>query len=53
MLCRITVRDLGRLKARLQDNMETEGKQVLFIRLCGACVTGIQALGVPRLSHNI
>jgi CRISPR-associated protein Cas2 len=52
-LCRISAVDLVRLKARLEDIIDPQQDQVLFIRLCAACVVDIEALGVPTPAYDV
>lgn len=42
-----------RLEACLQNIIEPQEDQVLFIRLCGACAIGIEAVGVPTPGHDV
>lgn len=51
-LCRLTARDLVRLKSRLYDVIDLKEDQVLFIPLCNRCVAQIEALGRPVEAHD-
>ncbi len=51
-LCRLTPKDLVRLKARLYDIINLLEDQVLFIPLCDKCADQIEALGRPVEKHN-
>jgi CRISPR-associated protein Cas2 len=51
-VCRISSTDLVRLKARLQEIIDPEEDQVIFIRLCAMCAADIEALGVPTPAHD-
>src|SRR5438067_10496564 len=46
-LCRLTARDLIRLKSRLDDIIDLHEDQVLFIPLCSRCARDIESLGKP------
>ena len=46
-LCRLSATDFVRLRSRLYDLIDLAADQVLFIPLCGKCVTQIEALGRP------
>lgn len=46
-LCRVSATDIVRLRTRIYDLIDLEKDQVLFIPLCGKCVTRIEALGRP------
>jgi CRISPR-associated protein Cas2 len=46
-LCRLSATDFVRLRSRLYDLINLQEDQVLFIPLCGKCVTQIEALGRP------
>jgi CRISPR-associated protein Cas2 len=51
-LCRLTTRDLVRLKSRLYDIINLQEDQVLFIPLCIRCADGIESLGRPVEKHD-
>ena len=51
-LCRISAADLVRLKARLEEIIDLQEDQVIFIRLCAMCAVAIEALGVPTPAHD-
>jgi CRISPR-associated protein Cas2 len=51
-LCRISAADRVRLKARLEEIIDPEEDQVIFIRLCAMCAIEIKALGVPTPAHD-
>lgn len=51
-LCRLTPRDLVRLKARLFELINLKEDQVLFIRLCDRCAEQIESLGRPVERHD-
>lgn len=51
-LCRLSARDLVRLKSRLYDLIHLQEDQVLFIPLCNRCAEGIEALGLPIEAHD-
>lgn len=51
-LCRLTARDLVRLKSRLYDIIKLDEDQVLFIPLCNRCIEHIEALGLPIEAHD-
>lgn len=46
-LCRLSATDIVRLRSRLYDIIDLSEDQVLFIPLCGKCVSAIEALGRP------
>lgn len=46
-LCRLSLVDFARLRARLYDLLELKEDQVLFFPLCGKCVMQIEAMGLP------
>jgi len=46
-LCRLSATDFVRLRSRLYDLISLTEDQVLFIPLCGACVTKFESLGRP------
>jgi CRISPR-associated protein Cas2 len=46
-LCRLSATDMVRLRSRLYDLIDLKADQVLFIPLCGKCVTQIEAMGRP------
>ena len=46
-LCRVSATDFVRLRCRLYELIKQDEDQVLFIPLCGKCVTGMEALGRP------
>jgi CRISPR-associated protein Cas2 len=51
-LCRLSTRDLVRLKSRLYDIIDLKEDQVLFIPLCARCVQQIEAMGRPTEAPN-
>ena len=51
-LCRLSATDFVRLRSRLYDLIHLEEDQVLFIPLCGKCVSQIEALGRPTEAHD-
>ncbi len=51
-LCRLSATDFVRLRSRLYDIINLDQDQVLFIPLCGKCVTAIEALGRPTESAD-
>jgi CRISPR-associated protein Cas2 len=51
-LCRLSRTDLARLRARLYDLIHLQEDQVLFIPLCGRCVSQIEALGRRTEAHD-
>jgi len=51
-LCRLTTRDLVRLKSRLYDIIDLREDQVLFIPLCNRCVEQMETLGLPTEKHD-
>jgi CRISPR-associated protein Cas2 len=51
-LCRISALDLVRLKARLEEIIDPQQDQVIFIRLCANCSSEIEALGRPTAAHD-
>ena len=51
-LCRLTARDLVRLKSRLYDVINLDYDQVLLIPLCARCAEQIEALGRPIEPHD-
>ncbi len=50
--CRISARDLIRLKARLHEILDLKADQVLFIPLCDRCAAGIEAMGQPTEKYD-
>src|SRR5437764_2446489 len=46
-LCRLSATEFVRLRTRLYDLIDLEEDQVLFIPLCGKCVSQIEAIGRP------
>lgn len=46
-LCRLSATDFVRLRNRLHDIIKRDEDQVLFIPLCGKCVTAMETLGRP------
>ncbi len=46
-LCRLSATDFVRLRTRLYEVIDHSKDQVLFIPLCGKCVTQWEALGRP------
>ena len=46
-LCRLSATDFVKLRTRLYDIINLHEDQVLFIPLCGKCVTQIEAIGRP------
>lgn len=50
--CRLTPRDLIRLKSRLYDVIDLDMDQVLFIPLCERCAGAIETLGRPIEPHD-
>jgi CRISPR-associated protein Cas2 len=46
-LCRLSATDFVRLRSRLYDMINREKDQVLFIPLCGKCVSQIETIGRP------
>ena len=51
-LCRISALDLVRLKARMEEIIDPQQDQVIFIRLCANCAAEIEALGRPTAAHD-
>jgi CRISPR-associated protein Cas2 len=51
-LCRLSATDFVRLKSRLYDLIHLQEDQVLFIPLCGKCVSAIEAIGRPTEAHD-
>ncbi len=51
-LCRLAATDFVRLRSRLYDAVKLDEDQVLFIPLCGKCVSAIEALGRPTEAHD-
>jgi CRISPR-associated protein Cas2 len=51
-LFRLSATDFVRLKSRLYDVVNLAEDQVLFIPLCGKCVTQIESLGRPTEAAN-
>jgi CRISPR-associated protein Cas2 len=43
--CRLSARDLVRLKARLMEIVDSKRDRVLFVPVCGRCIEGIETLG--------
>ncbi|HKI35495.1 MAG TPA: CRISPR-associated endonuclease Cas2 [Gemmataceae bacterium] len=52
-LCRLSATDFVRLRSRLYDLIHLEEDQVLFLPLCGKCVTAIEAIGRPTEAHDV
>ena len=52
-LCRISPLDVVRLKARLEEIIDSKQDQVIFIRLCANCTVEIEALGLPTQAHDV
>lgn len=52
-LCRLTPRDLVRLRSKLYDIIDLKTDQVLFIPLCRRCADTIDALGRPVEKHDV
>jgi CRISPR-associated protein Cas2 len=46
-LCRLPAADYVRLRTRLYDVIDLAEDQVLFIPLCGKCLSGMEAIGLP------
>jgi CRISPR-associated protein Cas2 len=51
-LCRISLTDFAKLRARLYDLIDKKEDQVLFIPLCGKCVQTIECIGWPSTAYN-
>jgi CRISPR-associated protein Cas2 len=51
-LCRLSATDFVRLRSRLYDLIHMEQDQVLFIPLCGKCVSAIHSIGRPTEAHD-
>lgn len=51
-LCRISALDLVRLKARLEEIIDSKQDQIIFVRLCANCAVEIEALGLPTQAHD-
>jgi CRISPR-associated protein Cas2 len=51
-VCRLTARDLVRLKSRLYDIIDLKVDQVLFVPLCPRCAAAIESLGRPTERYD-
>jgi CRISPR-associated protein Cas2 len=51
-MCRLSAKDLVRLKGRLYDIINLKEDQVMFVPLCNRCAEGIEAIGLPIEKHN-
>ena len=51
-LCRISLTDFAKLRARLYDLINLSEDQVLFIPLCGKCVQTIDSIGLTTAAYN-
>jgi CRISPR-associated protein Cas2 len=50
--CRLSARDLVRLKARLYDIVDLKLDQVIFVPLCDRCAGGIESIGKSFEPHD-
>ena len=50
--CRVSAKDLVRLKTRLYDIIDLKVDQIMFIPLCAKCADAIETLGEPMESHD-
>ena len=46
-ICRLSAKDLVRLKSRLYDIIDLKVDQVIFVPLCNRCASGIESIGKP------
>ncbi len=46
--CRLTDKNLVRMKHALSEIIDREDDQVLIIHLCANCVTNIETIGYPK-----
>jgi CRISPR-associated protein Cas2 len=51
-LCRLSATDFGRLRSRLYELINLQEDQVLFIPICGKCVSQIEAMGRPTEAYD-
>ena len=51
-LCRLSAKDLVRLKSRLYDIINLKEDQVMFVPLCNRCAEGIESIGLPVEKHD-
>jgi CRISPR-associated protein Cas2 len=51
-MCRLSAKDLIRLKSRLYDIIELKEDQVIFVPLCNRCAEGIETIGLPVEKHD-
>jgi CRISPR-associated protein Cas2 len=51
-LVRVSPTEFVRLRTRLYELIHQKEDQVLFIPLCGSCVTKIEAMGRPTEAHD-
>ena len=51
--CRLSARDLVRLRSRLYDIIDLKQDQVLFVPICPRCADAIDALGRPVEAHDV
>lgn len=51
-ICRLTARDLVRLKSKLYDIIDLKTDQVLFVPICSRCANAIESLGRPVERHD-
>jgi CRISPR-associated protein Cas2 len=46
-MCRLSAKDLVRLKSRLYDIIDLKVDQVIFVPLCNRCAACIESIGKP------
>ena len=46
-MCRLSTKDLVRLKSRLYDIIDLKVDQVIFVPLCNRCAAAIESIGKP------
>jgi CRISPR-associated protein Cas2 len=51
-ICRLSAKDLVRLKSRLYDIIDLKEDQVIFVPLCNRCAAGIESIGKPVEKHD-
>jgi CRISPR-associated protein Cas2 len=51
-MCRLSAKDLVRLKSRLYDIINLKEDQVMFVPLCSRCAEAIETIGLPMEKHD-
>jgi len=51
-MCRLSAKDLVRLKSRLYDIINLKEDKVMFVPLCNRCAEGIETIGLPMEKHD-